>query len=290
MQFGRLERVDRVKFFLPPDHAMTREVLQDTKKRTLPLKVYVGCPVYSDPKLVNRIYPKGTKPADFLRIYATQFNSLEQNSTGYGIPTLEEVRKDIASVPKTFVFCPKVSQQIARSAPLAKNQELLKQFIESMHAYGRNLGAVFLQLHPSFGPPKLDQLLSFVDMWDKSLPLHIELRHKDWFSGASEFETLLQVMRKNGVGTVIMDVTGLRSTLHQALTTKSAFIRFDAHDLHKSDFTRLDQWADRIRTWIEFGLETLYFFVHTESKYLNPELARYFIKRLNITTGLLLAQ
>jgi len=284
MEFGRLDNVDRVKFTLPPDHPMTSEVLGKSANKKP--QVFAGCPVWGDPKFVGRIYPKGTKAGDFLKVYSTKFNAIELNMTGYRIPTREAVEAWANTVAKGFVFSPKVSKQISNSNPLGKDDAALQRFCENVKALGNHLGPVFLQLAPHFSPIRLDQLYGFIERWDKTIPLHIELRHPDWFTGDTALNDLFSFMRKNKIGTVITDVTGRRDTLHQCLTTRTAFIRFDGHDLHPSDFKRLDEWAVRVKSWIDHGLEKVYFFVHTPKKYLNPELSNYFLGRMNALCGL----
>ncbi len=284
MDFGRLEDISGVRFSLPPDHPLTAKVLGKSSKKKP--DIFAGCPVWGDPKFVGSIYPKGTKAKDFLKIYSTKFNAIELNATGYGVPTREAVEAWTNTVVEGFVFCPKVSKQISHSTPLAKDKAALQLFCENVHAFGDHLGTAFLQLPPYFSPARIDQLLGFIERWDPTLPLHIELRHPDWFTGDTPLNDLFSFMHEHNVGTVITDVTGRRDVLHQCLTTRSAFIRFDAHDLHPTDFERLDEWAMLIKSWIDHGLEKLFFFVHTPEKYLTPQLSNHFLKRMKALSGL----
>jgi len=64
------------------------------------------------------------------------------------------------------------------------------------------------------------------------------------------------------------------------LTSKDAFIRYNGAN-HKSDYTRLDDWVNRIEIWIKQGLKTLYFFVHQNHEQASPLLSKYFIEQLN---------
>jgi uncharacterized protein YecE (DUF72 family) len=57
-------------------------------------------------------YPPGMKPADFLSYYATQFDTVEVDSTFYRIPTLSTVKGWYAKTPPWFLFAAKVSQVI----------------------------------------------------------------------------------------------------------------------------------------------------------------------------------
>jgi len=55
---------------------------------------------------------------------------------------------------------------------------------------------------------------------------------------------------------------------------------------HSTDYSRIDEWVDRINQWIENGLEELYFFMHQPHEQYSPEMSAYFIEKLNETAGL----
>ena len=68
------------------------------------------------------------------------------------------------------------------------------------------------------------------------------------------------------------------------LTTPTAFVRYVGAN-HASDYTRLDDWIERIATWKSKGLAELYFFIHQNTEKESPLLAAYFIERLNRKVG-----
>jgi len=208
------------------------------------------------------------------------------NATGYRIPSIKTVEGWLATVPKDFIFCPKISQPISQVKPLGRDKNALKEFCDAMHAFGNQLGTVFLQLHPNFAPTRYDDLVAFFDLWDSTLPLHVELRHAGWFADRPLLDNLFEEMRKRKIGTVITETAGRRDAVHQCLTTPSAFVRFDGNELHPTDFTRMDEWAHILKRWIDNGLETVYFFLHTPTKSLTPEMSNYFIERMNTLCGL----
>ncbi len=278
MKFGHLKDIKDIEFSLPPDHPMTQKVLKKTSKKP---EVYVGCPEWGEEGFLGKIYPKGTPKKDFLKVYATQFNAIELNATGYQIPNKKTVEGWKGVAPRGFKFCPKVSRPISHVNPLAKDKAALKQFCENITAFEEHLGTAFLQLPPSFSSQRYDQLINLLDLWDESIPLFVEVRHEDWFSNEETLNQLFEEMRKRKIGTVITDTAGRRDALHMCLTTPSAFIRFDGQDLDRTDYVRLDEWALRVKEWIEAGLKTLYFFMHTPKKYLTPYQANHFIERIN---------
>ena len=70
------------------------------------------------------------------------------------------------------------------------------------------------------------------------------------------------------------------------LTTPDAFVRFVGNALHPTDFTRLDDWAERIAAWVEAGLESAYFFLHQPDDKNTIELAEHVVPQLAERTGL----
>mgnify|MGYP000275827070 CR=1 FL=1 len=283
MQFGRLSNIEQVDFSLPKDHADTARLLN--KKRTENLEIYVGCPIWSHPDWVGKIYPKTAKEKDFLMYYAQQYNSIELNATGYNIPALSNIARWVSSVPDTFKFCPKVTRVISQAKDVFEKKEAFDIFIDHVLHFEKNLGCTFFQFPPYYKPNQLNSLIKLLDTLPDDFELSVELRHEEWFNEPTAFDELSQYLKSKKFGLVITDVSERRDVLHQRFTNKTAFIRFTANDLHPSDYMRLDEWTTRITQWIENGLEKLYFFVHTPEKALSPELAYYFIQELNKKAG-----
>jgi uncharacterized protein YecE (DUF72 family) len=94
------------------------------------------------------------------------------------------------------------------------------------------------------------------------------------------------MMTENNKCVVITDTAGRRDCIHQRLTNNLAFIRFNGYDLHQSDYTRIDQWVDRIASWVQQGLEHVYFFAHQDNEAYTPATCDYFIKAINKRLGL----
>ncbi|HZK76328.1 MAG TPA: DUF72 domain-containing protein [Candidatus Kapabacteria bacterium] len=284
MKFGHLDEVSRIDFSLPPDHSITAKVLKG--KPAKQPKIFSGLAEWGNEGFPGKIYPKSAKAKDYLKLYGEQFKIVELNATGYRIPSVKTVEGWIGTVPNNFIFCPKVSQPISQVKPLGRDKNALLQFYDAMRAFGDHLGTVFLQLHPTFSPNRYDDLVNFLSEWDSTFPLFVELRHADWFSNPEVLNNLFEEMRKRKIGTVITDTPGRRDVLHMGLTTPSAFIRFEGNELHPTDFTRLHAWAEHIKHWIDRGLETVYFFPHTTTKSLTPEMSNHFLTLMNKLCGL----
>ena len=69
------------------------------------------------------------------------------------------------------------------------------------------------------------------------------------------------------------------------LSKPQCFIRFVGNALHRTDYERIDDWVQRIRQWMETGLEKCYFFMHQHEELHSPALIKYFIEQLNKHCG-----
>jgi uncharacterized protein YecE (DUF72 family) len=94
-----------------------------------------------------------------------------------------------------------------------------------------------------------------------------------------------QLLRESGIGTVITDSAGRRDCVHMKLTAPVAFIRFVGNNLHPTDYTRINAWAGRLKSWIDQGLREIYFIIHSPDELYAPELALYAVEELNRQCG-----
>ena len=96
MEFGRVQKIDNIIFSLPADPVMTDRVLQAVRERDpvvrdgdavqrAALRVYVGGTGWGQAKWLGKVYPRGTKPKDFLSHYVRQLNSIELNALWYNL-------------------------------------------------------------------------------------------------------------------------------------------------------------------------------------------------------------
>lgn len=288
MDFGKLLDFSEVDFTLPPDHPLTRE-LWDTIQPVSSPQIHVGCPVWVNPKWEGNVYPLGTRPKDYLKYYAQQFVTIELNSTHYSVPSEMQIYKWTQAVPNGFLFCPKVPQQISHHLKLRHAEEPTQEFAQAMAGFGEHLGTSFLQLSPWFGPQDAGALVNYLKTFPREIPLAVEFRHPDWFSGDNRTAEVFKHMHALGIGTVLTDVSGRRDVLHMCLTNPVLTLRFVGNSLHPTDYTRSDEWIQRIKGWLDKGLQTANIWIHEPDNTQSPELARYWLKELNQVCGLSLA-
>ncbi|MFY0593952.1 DUF72 domain-containing protein [Roseivirga sp.] len=282
MKFGSITDPSKVDFALPVDHQDTRGILRASAFKSRP-SIYVGCAKWSRQSLKG-FYPRGTK--DELAYYARQFNSIELNATFYTFYGKERFEVWSDKTPDDFKFFPKVNRMISHLKRLNDDVgRYTEEFCHSLAGFGEKLGVVFLQLHDNFAPKNWERLEKFLENFPKGIPLAVEVRHTDWLNDPKLSDRFYALLEKYQVINIITDTAGRRDLLHMRLTTPSAFIRFVGAN-HKSDYSRLDDWFERIKFWIETGgIEAIYFFVHQNLEKASPLLSTYFINRLNNELG-----
>lgn len=285
MDFGKVETdLSDIDFTLPPDDAGTTALLQRQISKVKP-EVFVGCAKWGRKDWVGKIYPAGTKEADFLSLYAKHFNCIELNATFYRIPTISQTSGWASKVGKDFKFSPKFTDKITHLRRLKDVKELTDQFLEGISGFKDNLGPVFLMPHPGMGPKTLDTTEAFIQSLPKDIDLFVELRNPQWFADKEAFNNVFSMLERNKAGSIITDASGRRDCVHMRLTTPTAFIRFVGNGLHPTDYTRVDDWVQRIKKWMESGIEKVYFFMHQHEEIHSPELCKYVIEQLNKHCG-----
>ncbi len=285
MDFGRVPDIDKVDFTMPPDHAITKQLFKELKKKKKP-GVYIGCAKWGRKDWIGKLYPPKTKEADFLKHYVDHFNCIELNALFYRLFPKSTVQKWADTAGDDFRFCPKFTNIITHIKRLNNVEKETDALLDTYAVFGKKLGTSFIQLDDRFAPKFADRIQGYLKSLPRDFDVAIEFRHPDWATDSPEVMETYAVMKELGVSSVITDTAGRRDVMHMKLTTPTAFIRFVGNSLHPSDYKRIDDWINRIETWLESGLETLYFFIHQHDELYSPELSKYLVDKLNIQCGL----
>ncbi|GAA4899205.1 hypothetical protein GCM10023311_25540 [Flaviramulus aquimarinus] len=284
MKFGSVDNPEIVDFTLPKDHPDTKKTLEKVKGETsnfLDPEIYVGCAKWNRADLKG-FYPRGTK--DELGYYSSQFNAIELNATFYRIFPAEQFSKWYDKTPKGFKFFPKLNQEISHWKRLNETQSVVENYLYNASNLKEKLGTIFLQMHSNFAPKDFDRVIHFVENWPKEIPLAIEFRHTNWYNDAAVAEDLYQLLEANNISNVIVDTAGRRDLMHMRLTNATAFVRYVGAN-HPTDYTRLDDWVERLKHWKDLGIQEIDFFIHQNIEKESPLLSAYFIKKLNTELG-----
>lgn len=135
-------------------------------------------------------YPNKTAFKDYLAYYATQFNTVEVDSTFYRIPTQQTVTNWKQQTPEGFLFSPKFPQVITHVKMLKDCQPETDVFLDRAKLLWEKLGALLLQFPPNFGIEHLPDLEVFLRNLPKQYRYVVEVRNKGWLN--QEFYSLLK--------------------------------------------------------------------------------------------------
>jgi uncharacterized protein YecE (DUF72 family) len=130
--------------------------------------IRVGTSGWSYPSWRPGFYPEGTKPEAFLAHYATRFDTVELNTTGYRLPSEDQFRRWAETVPDGFRFAPKLALSRLDRVPV---------FVERVSALGDRLGPIRIVVES----PRDGGLLAFVlGSVDPAVELAFDFRHDSW--------------------------------------------------------------------------------------------------------------
>lgn len=159
-------------------------------------KVRVGTSSFTAAGWRGTFYPEALKPADYLHHYATEFDTVEIDSTWYGIPSERSVVNWAAQVPDNFVFSAKVPQIVTHERCLQGCDGEMAEFLKVMERLGPKLGVLLLQF-PYFNKnlfatpePFVKRLEVFLKKLPTGFQYALEIRNKTWLT--SQFQQLLQ--------------------------------------------------------------------------------------------------
>lgn len=283
MKFGKVENPDDVDFAIPPDDEATKALF--AKETSKEMEVWVGCAKWNS-KDLKGFYPKGVKAKDELRYYSTQFNCIELNATFYKRYWENNYTAWREGVEDNFKFFPKFNQGVTHYARLKDVGERCEQFHENVAFLKEKLGMPFLQMHDNFGPKEFEKVENFINnVWTyDDMPIAMEFRKSEWHNDPTVSSQLCNLLESKGITNILVDTAGRRDLMHMRMTTPTPFIRWVGAN-HPSDYTRLDEWVERLAKWKKQGMRKLFFFVHQNVEEESPLLAAYFIERLNKKLG-----
>lgn len=287
MDFGRVQEneLGKIDFALPKEPTFNKTILPG--KTAIKPKVYIGCSKWGRTEWLGKIYPPKTKEKEFLDHYVQHFNSIELQATHYkiyGVDTITKWTEKAGTID--FKFSPKIYQGISHRGSLRGKSFVSGQFFKSILVFKEHLAPIFIQLSETFSPKRKDELFEFLESLPKDLEFFLEVRHKDWFEKTEVWKELMMKLKKLNIGAVITDTAGRRDAAHMYLTVPKVHIRYVGNEMHPTDDKRLNDWVNRIKYWLQHGIEEVYFYIHNHDEKLSPEMVAFLIDRLNEECGL----
>jgi uncharacterized protein YecE (DUF72 family) len=231
---------------------------------------YLGTIGFSYKDWDGVFYPAGMSPRSYLAHYSQIFNAVELDSTFYGPPPVERVRQWAQTAPAGFKFCPKTPREITHDLRLIGAQPAMMTFLEAIGWLGDKLGAILIQLPPSFTAVEFDTIAAFLTSLPSDLRYAVEFRHPSWY--VSETAELLKAQ---GMAWVSLDYLDLPKQI--GLTTDFLYIRwlgehgrFEQKNQEQIDATpELTWWWNYIQPHLGH-VQTIYGFFNNEYAGFSP--------------------
>jgi uncharacterized protein YecE (DUF72 family) len=211
--------------------------------------VYIGTMGFSYKDWKSVFYPDDLNPRQYLAYYSRIFNSVEIDSTFYGVPKKDTLAHWAASTPPGFKFSLKTPRSITHELGLTGAWGLMDEYLDAIRHLGERLGVILLQFPPSFKAENLDRLVTFIAKLPAELDFAIEFRDQSWYTAEQAVEAELERYQVTWAATQYPNLPG---RIHK--TSRLIYIRwigrhgtFRSHSQERIDRTGdLEQWKDQI--------------------------------------------
>ncbi len=255
---------------------------------------YIGCPVWTCPQWRGSVYSPRAKRDRWLAKYTRTFNTVEGNSTFYGIPSVETFQRWASDAADGFRFALKFPREITHECQLRDAAKPTEQFLQGLEILqaADHLGPSFLQMSPTFGPRQFASLQKYLEQLPTNFPYALELRHHGFFEDPTEGE-LNALLQECNIDRVIFDSRPLfasppndehetrsqirkpRVPIRTCVTGQTPMLRVIGRNDLSLVTQSVEEWADQVVDWIGRGW-TPYVFTHTPDDRWAPEFALIF--------------
>lgn len=256
----------------------------------------LGLPAWGFPGWRDRYF--AAQPSQ-LAGYARVFNTVEGNTSFYGVPERTQISKWHADVVDTdFKFCFKLPREVTHERWL--DADTLGAFLRTVEPLDNKLGPLLVQFPATVGPAQLPQITELLSHLPSSFRFALEVRHPAFFEQPELLDDLLSA---HHAGRVVMDTRPLylgdrsHPEVLEALHKKPdlpvlpkvynglAFVRLILHpDLSAND-EYIAEWATRTAGYLRDGHE-IFMMIHCPNNLHCPKLAERFHRALQAQPGM----
>jgi uncharacterized protein YecE (DUF72 family) len=226
------------------------------------LELYLGTGGFTNPDWLGLLYPSGTKPAAYLRIYAEHFNAVELNSSFYGLPGVKAFEGMVRNSSAQVRFSVKLHQKMTHSRDAGP--DLYRQLLESVQPLrdAGMLGPFLAQFPYSFHrtPANRRYLKELVDHFTAAgETLAVEFRNQAW-----HIPEVSDSFRQLGLVSVSVDYPQVRGMPAPELLVSSdiAYVRLHGRNEEKwyggknaSERHDYLYTPDELRTWVQWIMQ-----------------------------------
>lgn len=168
-------------------------------------EIRLGTSGYSFRDWVGPFYPEGTRAADMLECYAEHFDTVEINSTYYGILGPSTARSMVERTPAEFRFVLKLHSGMTHGRDAS--EDLWDQYSGMLEPFvgSGKLSGLLAQFPFAFraSDESVGYVLSLKERIG-AIPLAVEMRHDSWYAGG-----FLERISEAGMAPVSVDLPRL---------------------------------------------------------------------------------
>ena len=144
-------------------------------------KIRIGACAWSFEDWRGAFYPPDLPDSQWLEFYAHYFPAVEVDSTFYGAPAENTVRRWVEMTPASFRFACKFPREITHTCRLRDCSVELNSFLRAIEPLAPKLQVILIQLPPSFSPREgKPALRKFLGQLPRDFRFAIEFRHAGW--------------------------------------------------------------------------------------------------------------
>jgi uncharacterized protein YecE (DUF72 family) len=232
-------------------------------------KIHVGTMGWSYSFWKENFYPKNLASGDFLAYYATQFNTVEVDSTFYRIPRKQSVVDWKGQTPSGFLFSLKFPRMITHVKMLKDCQDETAVFLDRVGLLQEKLGPLLLQFPYSFGDEHVPLLREFLETLPKGHRYVVEVRNRKLLN-----DGFYSILGDSNAALAWVDSPFM--PLVNQVTSDFIYMRLEGDrrsvngTLGKTEMDRaanIRLWADRIKPFLDSQKEVFVYFSKYYSGY-----------------------
>lgn len=220
--------------------------------------IHLGTQGWSYKSWDTVFYPQGTPAGSYLAYYATQFKTIEIDSSFYGTPRASFLAKWDRDTPADFRFAAKFPKLITHEKMLVDAQDDAKHFLTAMSVLGEKLGPLCLQFSYEFKPDSRTLLDEFLGALPKEFRYAVEVRNRGWLK-----DWFFDLLKRHRTALVLVDKVYMPKL--EEVTTDFTYIRWlgNRKDVPDDEYTHvrinrdkeLLEWVDVIEELQERDVE-----------------------------------
>jgi len=208
----------------------------------------------------ERFYPKGLPQTRWLEYYSERFDTVELNNPFYRQPARATFERWRRAAPETFVYAVKLNRYLTHMKRLDVDRAMIARSYDTMAGLGPKAAVVLVQLPARFRFDAERLARFFAAVAPRRKRHALEPRDASWLT-----DEAITVLRERRVALCVIDTP--RWPTRGAVTADFVYLRFHGQTrlyAGSYDEAALRDWAERIRSWRDQGLDVFAYFNNDE--------------------------